>query len=276
MIKSLECVLGVLGGFAPVPGAERAHGEPSEGSTVWSERLSHNNNSCSWPGPGRDGVSQLNDNWRWHWALSSEASSKGTDVLCAWPAATQSRQTSLAMELGGGMVWCRHRCSQMPAVLSASDKPCTHPPNTHTQHTHTDWRFASYAWRHWVFEISACSVAQVCLTLFDPMDCRCITGCDGPPPAHCSLYMRQECSTVGPRQMAPLEIVRSVDIKIRKIKGKNCSNQLPPFKILASSHKMLGLQFPLKTQVPSSLQETISLHCKATAPKTCFFPLPAY
>ena len=63
-IKSLECVLGVLGGFLPVPGAERAHGEPSEGSTVWSERISHNNNSCSWPGPGRDGVSQLNHNWR--------------------------------------------------------------------------------------------------------------------------------------------------------------------------------------------------------------------
>ena len=264
-IKSLECVLGVLGGFLPVPGAERAHGEPSEGSTVWSERISHNNNSCSWPGPGRDGVSQLNHNWRWHWALSSEASSKGTDVLCAWPAATQSRQTSLAMELGGGAwcdadtdaVKCPLSCLLQTTLYTTSQHTHTH---THMQHTHTDWCFASCAWRHWAFEISACSVAQVCLTLFDPMDCRCIAGCDGPPPAHYSLmdwrciagcdgpppahwslYIRQECSTVGPRQTAPLEIVRSVDIKIRKIKGKNCSNQLPPFKILAGSLKMLGL-----------------------------------
>ena len=63
-IKSLERVLGVLGDFVPVPQAEREHGEVSEGSTVWNEHIQPSNNSCSWPGPGRDGVNQLNDNWR--------------------------------------------------------------------------------------------------------------------------------------------------------------------------------------------------------------------
>ena len=127
----------------------------------------YNNSSCLQPGPGSDGVNNLNANWRWHWSCQVKPVTK--EQMCSVslvPAAMQHYRPAVVMELGAA--WCDADTNSIKCPLSRRLRtnsiclflPTHHPPPPPPNvpvgggaHTHRHWCFTSGAWRCWPFQI---------------------------------------------------------------------------------------------------------------------------